>query len=110
MLLDSILREDRSVVELLNADYTFVDETLAKHYGIQGVRGSRFRRIAITDENRRGLLGQGSFLLVTSVATRTSPVARGKWILENLLGTNARLATLATGESCADLFPTSLGL
>jgi Protein of unknown function (DUF1592)/Protein of unknown function (DUF1588)/Protein of unknown function (DUF1587)/Protein of unknown function (DUF1585)/Protein of unknown function (DUF1595)/Planctomycete cytochrome C len=91
MLLDSILREDRSVVELLNADYTFVDETLAKHYGIQGVRGSRFRRIAITDENRRGLLGQGSFLLVTSVATRTSPVARGKWILENLLGTNAPL-------------------
>jgi Protein of unknown function (DUF1592)/Protein of unknown function (DUF1588)/Protein of unknown function (DUF1587)/Protein of unknown function (DUF1585)/Protein of unknown function (DUF1595)/Planctomycete cytochrome C len=87
MLLETILREDRSVLDLLNADYTFVDETLAKHYGIPNVRGSRFRRIQITDENRRGLLGQGSFLLVTSVATRTSPVARGKWILENMLGT-----------------------
>ena len=80
-------REDRSVLDLLNADYTFVDETLAKHYGIPNVRGSRFRRVQITDDNRRGLLGQGSFLLVTSVASRTSPVARGKWVLENLLGT-----------------------
>jgi len=87
MLLESILREDRSVVDLLNADYTFVDETLARHYGISGVHGSRFRRVSLPDENRRGLLGQGSFLLVTSVANRTSPVARGKWILENLLGT-----------------------
>jgi hypothetical protein len=87
MLLETILREDRSVLDLLNADYTFVDETLAKHYGIPNVRGSRFRRVHITDDNRRGLLGQGSFLLVTSVATRTSPVARGKWVLENMLGT-----------------------
>jgi len=87
MLLETILREDRSVLDLLNADYTFVDETLAKHYGIPNVRGSRFRRVQITDDNRRGLLGQGSFLLVTSVATRTSPVARGKWVLENMLGT-----------------------
>ncbi len=86
MLLDSIVREDRSVIDLLNADYTFVDETLAKHYGIPNVRGSRFRRVAVTDEARRGLLGQGSFLLVTSVANRTSPVSRGKWVLENLLG------------------------
>jgi hypothetical protein len=87
MLLETILREDRSVLDLLDADYTFVDETLAKHYGVPNVRGSRFRRIRITDDNRRGLLGQGSFLLVTSVATRTSPVARGKWVLENMLGT-----------------------
>ncbi len=86
MLLESIVREDRSVIDLLNADYTFVDETLAKHYGIPNVRGSRFRRVAVTDEARRGLLGQGSFLLVTSVANRTSPVSRGKWVLENLLG------------------------
>jgi hypothetical protein len=87
LLLESIVREDRNVVDLLDADYTYVDETLARHYGIPGVHGSRFRRVPVTDEARRGLLGQGSFLLVTSVATRTSPVARGKWILENLLGT-----------------------
>jgi cytochrome c551/c552 len=91
LLLDSILREDRSVIDLLNADYTFVDEALAKHYGIPDVRGTRFRRVAIQDENRRGLLGQSSFLLVTSVANRTSPVARGKWVLENLMGTPAPL-------------------
>jgi hypothetical protein len=81
----SIIREDRSVLDLLNADYTFVDETLARHYGIPNVHGSQFRRVALP-ENRRGLLGQGSILLVTSVANRTSPVARGKWILENLMG------------------------
>ena len=91
LLLDSIVREDRNVVDLLNADYTFVNEDLARHYGIPGVKGSRFRRVALQDENRRGLLGQSSFLLVTSVANRTSPVARGKWILENLLGTPAPL-------------------
>jgi hypothetical protein len=91
LLLDSIVREDRNVLDLLNADYTFVDETLAEHYGIANVRGSRFRRIAVTDDARRGLLGQGSFLLVTSVANRTSPVARGKWVLENLLGVPAPL-------------------
>jgi hypothetical protein len=86
MLLESILREDRSVVDLLDADYTFVDETLARHYGMPNIRGSRFRRVPVTDDDRRGLLGQGSFLLVTSVVNRTSPVARGKWILENILG------------------------
>ncbi len=91
LLLDSILREDRSVIDLLNADYTFVDEALAQHYGIPNVRGTRFRRVAVQDEARRGLLGQSSFLLVTSVANRTSPVARGKWVLENLLGTPAPL-------------------
>ncbi len=91
LLLDSILREDRNVVDLLNADYTYVNEDLARHYGIPGIKGSRFRRVTLQDENRRGLLGQSSFLLVTSVANRTSPVARGKWILENLLGTPAPL-------------------
>jgi hypothetical protein len=91
LLLESILREDRSVVDLLNADYTYVNEALARHYGIPGVKGSRFRRVAIQDENRRGLLGQSSFLLVTSVANRTSPVSRGKWVLENLLGSPAPL-------------------
>jgi hypothetical protein len=87
LFFDSIIHEDRSVMDLLNADYTFVNERLARHYGIAKVYGSRFRRVAITDDARRGLLGQGSFLLVTSYATRTSPVLRGKWILENVLGT-----------------------
>jgi cytochrome c551/c552 len=87
LLLSSVMREDRSVVDLLNADYTFVDESLARFYGIPNVRGSRFRRVPVPDDARRGLLGQASFLLVTSVANRTSPVARGKWVLENLLGT-----------------------
>ena len=91
MLLESIVNEDRNVVDLLNADYTFVNEALARHYGIPGIKGSRFKRVTIQDENRRGLLGQSSFLLVTSVANRTSPVSRGKWVLENLLGTPAPL-------------------
>ena len=83
----SIMREDRSVLDFLTADYTFVNERLARHYGIPDVYGSRFRRVTITDDARKGLLGQGSILTVTSQATRTSPVLRGKWILENLLGT-----------------------
>jgi len=91
LLFESILREDRSVIDLLNADYTFVDETLARHYGIPNVRGSRFKRVPVPDPARRGLLGQASFLLVTSVSNRTSPVSRGKWVLENLLGTAAPL-------------------
>ena len=82
----SILREDRSVLDLLNADYTFVNERLARHYGIPGVYGSQFRRVSVTDEARRGLLGQASILTVTSYPARTSPVQRGKWILTNLLG------------------------
>jgi mono/diheme cytochrome c family protein len=87
LLFDTIVRDDRSLVELLDADYTFVDERLARHYGIPNVRGSHFRRIALDPLSpRRGLLGQGSMLTVTSTATRTSPVMRGKWILENLLG------------------------
>ena len=86
LLLTSLLRENRSVMELLTADYTFVNERLARHYGIAGVTGSRFRRVAVTSEARRGLLGHGSMLLVTSHPNRTSPVKRGKWILENLMG------------------------
>jgi hypothetical protein len=91
LLFESIVREDRNVVDLLNADYTFVDERLAAHYGMPGVHGSQFRRVAIQDDARRGLLGQSSFLLVTSVANRTSPVARGKWVLENILDSPAPL-------------------
>jgi hypothetical protein len=91
LFFDSIVREDRGVVDLLNADYTFVDERLARHYGIPDVYGSRFRRVKLADDSRRGLLGQGSILLVTSVATRTSPVARGKWVLENILGSSPPL-------------------
>ena len=87
LFFESIMREDRSVLDLLTADYTFVNERLARHYGIPNVYGSRFRRVAIQDENRRGLLGQGSVLAVTSYPNRTSPVLRGKYILENILGT-----------------------
>jgi mono/diheme cytochrome c family protein len=84
----SIIHEDRSVIDLLNADYTFVNERLAKHYGVANVYGSQFRRISWPEDSpRRGLLGQGSILSVTSIATRTSPVQRGKWLLENVLGT-----------------------
>ncbi len=82
----SIIHEDRSVLDLLTADYSFVNERLARHYGIPGVYGSRFRRMTITDPARRGLLGQGSILAITSHAERTSPVLRGKWILDNILG------------------------
>ena len=87
MLFGSILKEDRKVTELLDADYTFVDERLARHYGMPGVRGSYMRRIDLPkDSPRRGLLGQGAILTATSVADRTSPVTRGKWVVENLLG------------------------
>ena len=85
LFFSSIMQEDRSVLDLLTADYTFINERLARHYGIPGVYGDRFRRIQVTDDRRRGLLGHGSVLTVTSYATRTSPVLRGKWILENLL-------------------------
>jgi hypothetical protein len=89
LLFDSIVREDRSVLDLLTAEHTFVDERLAKHYGIPNVIGNRFRRVSVKDENRRGLLGQGSILTLTSLANRTSPVIRGAWILDVLLGTPA---------------------
>jgi hypothetical protein len=82
-----IMRENRSALELMSADYTFVNERLAKHYGIPGVYGERFRQVKLTDPNRRGLLGQGSILSLTSVATRTSPVFRGKYILSTFLDT-----------------------
>jgi hypothetical protein len=82
----SVVREDRSVLDLMTADYTFVNERLARHYGIPNVYGSHFRRVTLQDETRRGLLGKGAILLVTSHPHRTSPVLRGKWILENVLG------------------------
>ena len=91
MLFESIMREDRSVLDLLDANYTFVNERLAKHYGIPNVYGPDFRRVPVPSDARRGLLGHGSLLLVTSNANRTSPVIRGKWILENLLGSQAPL-------------------
>jgi mono/diheme cytochrome c family protein len=86
LLFDAIVRTDRPVLELLTADYTFVNERVAMHYGLPNVTGPEFRRVALTDPNRRGLLGQGSILALTSVADRTSPVQRGKWIMEVLLG------------------------
>jgi hypothetical protein len=86
LFLQSQLREDRGATELLSADYTFVNERLAKFYGIPNVYGSHFRRVTLPDDRRAGLLGQASVLMVTSYATRTSPVVRGKWLLENILG------------------------
>jgi hypothetical protein len=82
----SMVREDRNVIELLTADYTFLNERLARHYGVPGIYGSQFRRVHVADETRRGLLGQASILTVTSYPARTSPVQRGKWILTNILG------------------------
>ncbi len=87
LLVDSTLREDRSIVDLLTANYTFVNQRLAEHYGIKGVYGSEFRRVAVNDPNRQGLLGQASILTVTSYPNRTAPTIRGKWVLEQLLGT-----------------------
>jgi hypothetical protein len=87
LFFESIMRQDRSILDFLSANYTFVNERLAKHYGIPNVYGSRFRRIEFgADSTRGGLLRQGSILTVTSYATRTSPVIRGKWILSNILG------------------------
>ena len=82
----SVLREDRGVLDFLTADYTFVNERLARHYGMPNVYGSHFRRVSLPDASRRGLLGHGSILAATAYPTRTSPVLRGKWVLENLLG------------------------
>jgi mono/diheme cytochrome c family protein len=86
LLFQSVMQEDRNVVDLLTADYTFVNERLAKHYKIPFVYGEQFRRVPVTADERKGLLGKGAVLLVTSNADRTSPVVRGKWILDNLLG------------------------
>ena len=87
LFFESVVREDRDVMDLITANYTFVNERLAKHYNIPNVYGSQFRRVTLSNEARRGLLGQGSILSVTSYPTRTSPVLRGKWIMENLMGT-----------------------
>ncbi len=88
LFFESVVRENRSVLDLLDADYTYLNERLARHYGIPGIYGERFRRVTLpADSVRRGLLGQGSILTGTSRANRTSPVIRGKWILENILGT-----------------------
>ena len=88
LFVDSILREDRSLVDLLTADYTFLNERVARHYGMMSVQGSHFRRVAYPEGSpRRGLLGHGSVLTLTSHAIRTSPVNRGKWILDNIMGT-----------------------
>ena len=108
LLVESVFREDRSVLDLLTADYTFVNERLARHYGMPGVYGSHFRRVPVAHEARRGLLGHASILSVTSYPNRTSPVLRGKWVLENLLGTPPALPppdvpaleeTTGTGEA-----------
>jgi mono/diheme cytochrome c family protein len=87
LLVGSLVRENRSLLDLLDADYTYLNQHLAEHYGVKNVYGSQFRRVPVTDDNRRGLLGQGTVLLVTSYPNRTSVVQRGKWVLENLLGT-----------------------
>jgi hypothetical protein len=86
LFFETVITEDRNVLDLMTARDTFVNGRLAKHYGIPGIYGSQFRRVTLTDEARRGLLGKGAILAVTSHATRTSPVVRGKWILENILG------------------------
>jgi Protein of unknown function (DUF1592)/Protein of unknown function (DUF1588)/Protein of unknown function (DUF1585)/Protein of unknown function (DUF1595)/Protein of unknown function (DUF1587) len=86
LLFDSIVREDRNVLDLFTADYTFVNERIAKVYRIPNITGDTFQRVKLTDEGRRGILGHGSILMLTSVADRTSPVQRGKWIMETLLG------------------------
>jgi hypothetical protein len=86
LFLESMLREDRPVLDLLTADYTFLNERLARHYSVPNVFGNQFRRVTLIDDNRKGLLGQGSVLTLTALANRTSVVQRGKWVLENILG------------------------
>src|SRR5437667_1185819 len=87
LFLESIIKEDRSVVDLLTANYTFLNERLARYYGIPNVYGADFRRVTLADNRRAGLLGQGSILTVTAYPNRTSPVVRAKWLLEHFLGT-----------------------
>ncbi|HEY2380498.1 MAG TPA: DUF1592 domain-containing protein [Terriglobia bacterium] len=90
LFFETIIREDRSIIDILDADYTFVDDRLARHYGIPNVKGSLFRRVTLPqDDPRRGIIGKASILLVTSAANRTSPVQRGQFILENVLGAKA---------------------
>ena len=87
LFFDNLIREDRSLLELFTADYTFLNERLARHYGIRAVSGSEFRLVRYPDDTRRGVLGHGSVLLLTSMSARTSPVLRGKWVMEVLMGT-----------------------
>ena len=87
LLFDHLIREDRSLLELYTADYTFLNERLAAHYGIPGISGPGFRRVSYPDDSRRGVMGHGSVLLLTSMSARTSPVLRGKWVMEVLMGT-----------------------
>jgi hypothetical protein len=87
LFLESQLQEDRPLHDMLMADYSYVNERLARHYGLANVYGSHFRRVKMTDDRRKGLLGHGSVLTVSSYSNRTSPVLRGKWLLENVLGT-----------------------
>jgi hypothetical protein len=87
LLFENIVRDDRPLTELLSADYTYVNERLARHYGVPGIYGDQFRRVAVTDERRRGLLGQASILTLSSYPNRTSPVSRGNYVLTNILGT-----------------------
>jgi hypothetical protein len=89
LFFDHIVREDRSIVEFLDANYSFVNERLARHYGIEGVKGQEFQKVKLPGDRRGGILTQASILTITSNPTRTSPVKRGKWILENILGTPA---------------------
>ncbi len=86
LFFENLIREDRSLLELVSADYTFMNERLAKHYGIEGIMGNEFRRVSYEDETRRGLLGHGSVLMLTSMSNRTSPVLRGKWVMEVIMG------------------------
>jgi cytochrome c5 len=86
LFFENLIHEDRSLLEIVSADYTFVNERLADHYGIEGIIGNEFQRVTYTDENRRGLLGHGSVLMLTSMSNRTSPVLRGKWVMEVMLG------------------------
>jgi mono/diheme cytochrome c family protein len=108
LFLESQLREDRPITDLLTANYTFVNERLARHYGLPGVVGSHFRRVTLPGDRRGGILGHGSVLTVTSYANRTSPVVRGKWVLENLLNTPppvppANVPPFPDGEAVASL-------
>ena len=87
LFFSNLVRENRSLLDLYQADYTFVNERLARHYGIPNVAGQHFRRVTYPDDTRQGLFGHGSVLVLTSLANRTSPVLRGKWVMEVLMGT-----------------------
>src|SRR2546429_6774361 len=86
LFFDDIVRQNRSILDVLTASWTYVDERLARHYGIPDVSGDQFQRVTYPDSTRRGILGQGSMLVQTSLANRTSPVLRGKWVMDVLIG------------------------